>query len=86
MDVLEALGLPLALLTNVQAMIAALGTGFTVKGVVADTASLPATGEIGEIYLVSGEGYATYTWNGSEWVAKINNVATAAELQTALFT
>ena len=85
MDALEVLGMPLALLTSVQAMIAALGSGFTVKGVVEDASELPESGDLGDIYLMSSEGYTTYTWDGTQWVAKINDVATAQELQSALY-
>lgn len=77
--------IPFNLLLNVQSMIAALGSGFTVQGVVEYTSSLPASGELGDIYLVSSEGYATYTWDGEQWVLKLYNVATAEDLQAALY-
>ena len=77
--------IPFNLLLNVQSMIAALGSGFTVQGVVEDISSLPASGELGDIYLVSSEGYATYTWDGEQWVLKLYDVATAADLQAALY-
>lgn len=77
--------IPFNLLLNVQSMIAALGSGFTVQGVVDDTSELPDTGELGDIYLVASEGYATYTWSGTEWVLKLYNVATAEDLQAALY-
>lgn len=77
--------IPLGLIAGVQAEIAALGSGFTVKGVVSDTSGLPESGEIGDIYLVASEGYATYTWSGTEWVLKLYNVATAEDLQAALY-
>lgn len=76
--------IPLALLSGVQASVAALGSGFTVKGVVTK-ANLPATGTLGDLYLVSDEGYASYVWDGTQWVAKMNDAATAAELQEALY-
>ena len=83
-EVLDGI-IPLALLAGVQQEIAALGSGFTVQGVVNDTSSLPASGELGDIYLVSSEGYATYTWDGEQWVLKLYNVATAEDLQAALY-
>ena len=83
-EVLDGI-IPLALLAGVQQEIAALGSGFTVQGVVNDTSALPETGEIGDIYLVASEGYATYTWSGTEWVLKLYNVATAEDLQAALY-
>lgn len=76
--------IPLALLSGVQESVAALGSGFTVKGVVTK-ANLPATGTLGDLYLVSDEGYASYVWDGTQWVAKMNDAATAAELQEALY-
>ena len=81
MDGVIALGM----LKQVKAMIAALGSGFTVHGVVEDTSSLPASGELGDIYLVSSEGYATYTWDGEQWVLKLYNVATAEDIVAALY-
>lgn len=83
-EVLDGI-IPLGLLAGVQQMIAALGSGFTVQGVVDDTSELPETGELGDIYLVASEGYATYTWSGTEWVLKLYNVATAEDLQAALY-
>lgn len=76
--------IPLALLSGVQESVSALGSGFTVKGVVTK-ANLPATGTLGDLYLVSDEGYASYVWDGTQWVAKMNDAATAAELQEALY-
>lgn len=77
--------IPFNMIANVQAMVAALGSGFTVKGVVGDDSELPESGELGDIYLMSSEGYATYTWDGTQWVLKQNDVATAQELQAALY-
>lgn len=76
--------IPLALQADIGASIASLGSGFTVKGVVTK-ADLPSTGSLGDLYLVSDEGYASYVWDGTQFVAKINDVATAAELQEALY-
>ena len=83
MDGVIALGM----LKQVKAMIAELGSGFTVEGVVASTSELPESGELGQIYLVVDEGYATYTWDDTqeEWVLKLYDVATAEELQSALY-
>lgn len=75
---------PFAMLGDVQQSIAALGSGFTVKGVVTK-ANLPATGELGDLYLVSDEGYASYVWDGDSWELKDGDVATNAEIDAAIF-
>ena len=79
--------IPYSMLYAVQQMISDLGSGFEVKGIVSAASGLPESGELGEIYLVSGEGYTPYTWDATaeEWKAVAMNVATAAELQTALY-
>ena len=79
--------IPLGLQTAINEMIASLGSGFTVKGVVTKE-NLPSTGELGDLQLVSDEGYASYVWddNLNEYVKKVNDVATSAELQEALYT
>lgn len=76
--------IPLAMEAGLSASVASLGTGFTVKGVVTK-ADLPSTGSLGDLYLVSDEGYASYVWDGTQFVAKVNDVATAADLQEALY-
>ena len=70
---------------NVAEMIEALGSGFTVKGVVAATTDLPGSGELGDLYLVSGEGYASYVWDGDSWELKDGDIATNAEIDSALY-
>ena len=79
--------IPYALLRDVEQMIASLGSGFEVKGIEASVSDLPDSGELGEIYLVSGEGYTPYTWDGTEsaWMPVMFNVATAVETQSALY-
>ena len=77
--------IPLAMIGAVNESIAALGSGFTVKGVVASTSALPASGELGDLYLVSGEGYASYVWDGSAWQLKDGDIATNAEIDSALY-
>lgn len=77
--------IPFAMLGKVNKQIASLGSGFTVKGVVAK-ANLPATGELGDLYLVSDEGYASYVWDGSAWQLKDGDIATNADIDSALYT
>lgn len=76
--------IPFAMLGKVNQQIASLGSGFTVKGVVTK-ANLPATGELGDLYLVSDEGYASYVWDGSAWQEKDGDVATNAQIDSALY-
>lgn len=76
--------IPYALLQNVQQEISSLGSGFTVKGVVTK-ANLPAEGELGDLYLVSDEGYASYVWDGSAWQLKDGDIATNNEIDSALY-
>ena len=77
--------IPFAMLGKVNKQIASLGSGFTVKGVVTK-ANLPATGELGDLYLVSDEGYASYAWDGSAWQLKDGDIATNADIDSALYT
>lgn len=77
--------IPFALLKKVQSMIASLGSGFEVKGVVASTDDLPEEGTLGDLYLVSGEGYASYVWDGDSWEMKDGDIATNAEITSALY-
>ena len=77
--------IPFSGLGEVEDMVGNLGSGFTVKGVVATTGDLPASGELGDLYMVSGEGYASYVWSGSAWVEKDGDVATNAQIDTALY-
>lgn len=77
--------IPFAMLGKVNKQIASLGSGFTVKGVVTK-ANLPATGELGDLYLVSDEGYASYVWDGSAWQLKDGDIATNADIDSALYT
>ena len=77
--------IPFAMLGKVNKKIAALGSGFTVKGVVTK-ANLPATGDLGDLYLVSDEGYASYVWDGSAWQLKDGDIATNADIDSALYT
>ena len=76
--------IPLAMIGAVNESIAALGSGFTVKGVVTK-ANLPSTGELGDLYLVSDEGYASYVWDGSAWQLKDGDIATNNEIDSALY-
>ena len=76
---------PLGMISDTNQMISALGTGFEVKGVVAATSDLPDSGELGDLYLVSGEGYASYTWSGTEWVLKDGDIATTSDINSALY-
>ena len=79
--------IPYAFLQGVKAMVAALGNGFTLKGIVATTSDLPESGELGDLYMVSSEGYASYTWDEDEWVLKIGvKTASLADIEEALFT
>ena len=77
--------IPFSGLGEVEDMVGNLGSGFTVKGVVATTGDLPESGELGDLYMVSGEGYASYVWNGSAYVEKDGDVATNAQIDTALY-
>lgn len=77
--------IPFAMLGKVNRQIASLGSGFTVKGVVTK-ANLPATGDLGDLYLVSDEGYASYVWDGSAWQLKDGDIATNADIDSALYT
>ena len=81
--------IPYAFLQGVKAMIASLGNGFTLEGIVESTSDLPETGELGQLYMVADEGYASYTWDNTteEWVLKIGvKTASIADIQEALFT
>lgn len=77
--------IPFAMLGKVNRQIASLGSGFTVKGVVTK-ANLPATGDLGDLYLVSDEGYASYVWDSSAWQLKDGDIATNADIDSALYT
>ena len=77
--------IPYALLNSVKSMVASLGSGFTVKGVVTATSNLPESGTLGDLYLVSGEGYASYIWDGSAWQLKDGDVATDTDITSALY-
>ena len=70
---------------DVEEMIESLGSGFTVKGVVAATTDLPVSGELGDLYLVSGEGYASYVWDGDSWELKDGDIATNAEIDAVIY-
>ena len=76
--------IPLAMIGAVNESIAALGSGFEVKGVVTKE-NLPASGELGDLYLVSDEGYASYVWDGSAWQLKDGDIATNNEIDSALY-
>lgn len=79
--------IPLAQIQGLKAMISGLGTGFTPQGIVASTDDLPASGELGDYYLVSSEGYAFYTWDNEseQWVVRTYNIATHEDIQEAFF-
>lgn len=70
---------------NVEQEIDALGTGFDVKGVVSATTDLPESGSLGDLYLVSGEGYASYVWDGEAWELKDGDIASDQEIESALY-
>ena len=77
--------IPLSQVSSTKAMVSALGTGFTVKGVVASTSDLPDSGELGDLYLVSGEGYASYVWDGDSWELKDGDIASNNDIDSALY-
>lgn len=77
--------IPLALISKTNEMIASLGSGFEVKGVVAATSGLPDSGTLGDLYLVSGEGYASYVWDGDSWELKDGDIASDADITSALY-
>ena len=77
--------IPLAMIGQVQQQVAALGSGFEVKGVVDAKTDLPAEGELGDLYLVSGEGYASYVWDGDSWELKDGDVASNNDIDSALY-
>lgn len=76
--------IPYSKLKGINNSISALGSGFTVKGTTTK-ANLPATGALGDLYLVSDEGYASYVWTGSSWEEKGSDVATQADIRAALY-
>lgn len=76
--------IPYSMLQNVNESIAALGSGFTVQGVVTK-ANLPASGELGDLYLVSDEGYASYVWDGDSWELKDGDIASNNDIDSALY-
>lgn len=80
--------IPMAMITGVQAQVSSIGSGLTPKGVVASASDLPATGDVGDMYLVADEGYATYIWDdlNSTWAKKLNDAATVQEYLNALYT
>lgn len=78
--------IPYALLNGVKNMVASLGSGFAVKGVVTSASDLPESGTLGDLYLVSGEGYTSYVWDGSAWQLKDGDVASDADITSALYT
>ena len=76
--------IPLSMIASTQEMISALGSGFEVKGVVTKD-NLPESGELGDLYLVSDEGYASYVWDGDSWELKDGDIATNNEIDSALY-
>ncbi len=76
---------PMAMIKATNQMVSSLGSGFEVKGVVANTSALPESGELGDLYLVSGEGYASYVWDGDSWEMKDGDIATNSDITTALY-
>ena len=78
--------IPLAMINQVSQQIAALGSGFTVKGVVTNKTDLPESGTLGDLYLVSSEGYASYVWDGDSWELKDGDIATNNDIDAALYT
>ena len=77
--------IPLSMIQGTNQMVASLGSGFTVKGVVAAATNLPESGELGDLYLVSGEGYTSYVWDGDSWELKDGDTATNSDITTALY-
>lgn len=78
--------IPLAMINQVSQQVAALGSGFTVKGVVTNKTDLPNSGTLGDLYLVSSEGYASYVWDGDSWELKDGDIATNNDIDAALYT
>ena len=76
--------IPYSMLQDVQEEISSLGSGFVVRGTVTK-ANLPVSGELGDLYLISDEGYTSYVWDGTAWHEKDGDVATAAEIDAALY-
>jgi len=80
--------IPLSIIMDVQAEISSgIGSGLTPKGVVESASDLPATGEVGDMYLVSDEGYATYVWDDvkEKYAPKRNDAATVEEYMAAIY-
>lgn len=77
--------IPLSQVSSTQAMISALGTGFTVKGVVTSNTDLPESGDLSDLYLVSDEGYASYVWDGDSWELKDGDIASNNDIDSALY-
>ena len=77
--------IPYAMIQGTNQMVAALGSGFEVKGVVAANTDLPDSGSLGDLYLVSGEGYASYVWDGDSWELKDGDIASNAEIDAAIY-
>lgn len=77
--------IPYSMLGDLQQEVSSLGSGFNVKGTVT-YAQLPETGELGDLYLVSDRGYASYVWTGSSWEEKGSDTATRADIIAALYT
>lgn len=76
--------IPLSMTASTQEMVSQLGSGFTVKGVVTE-ANLPDSGTLGDLYIVSDKGYASYIWDGSAWQEQAGDVATNANIDSALY-
>lgn len=77
--------IPYTMIQDTNEMVSSLGSGFEVKGTVDDATDLPESGELGDLYLVKNEGYASYIWDGTEWALKDGGVASNAEILAALY-
>lgn len=61
--------IPFAVLSQSVSNLAAEVNPFS-KGVVDSVSDLPASGELGDMYMVASEGYILYVWDGTQWVKK----------------
>lgn len=45
----------------------AFPSGYTYKGTLASAQSLPPSGDLGDLYVITDESNAQYVWNGTQW-------------------
>ena len=70
--------------TDVSAVEAALETypsGYSYKGTVTTVSDLPDSAEVGDMYIVTGEGNAEYAWDGTTW-GSVTKAITEQEIDT----